>query len=470
MHRFTSISAFLLGIFITLSVLGIAITIGLLWQDARYKNLIYHGTYVDGINVGGMKEADLKTYYREIGTRLKSAQIELVYKDVPIATYSGEMLELRTNGSNIAEQSYLIGRSGNWLSRAKQKIQLLTRLRTFNFTSHVEYNTDSVIEALLVLENQYNVAPKNALFEIKNGKVSAFTVEKDGLKVEDEKALEKLRTVLGSNDLRKGKVSRKPYRIIIESTVLKPDVTLAKANTLGIEEVIGVGTSDYSGSIPGRVHNLLLASQRLHGTLIPKGEEFSFNKALGEVSGATGYQPAYVILNGRTVLGDGGGVCQTSTTMFRAAIASGLPITTWLAHAYRVHYYENDGKPGRDATVYSPSQDFKFRNDTPAAILIQTEADTQKNLLKYTFWGKKDDRKISISDVGMGSAIPAPPPKEEEDPTLPRGQRRQVDWAADGLKTWFDYKVTKGEQVIQEKTFVSNYRPWQAVYLVGTKD
>jgi vancomycin resistance protein YoaR len=256
----------------------------------------------------------------------------------------------------------------------------------------------------------------------------------------------------------------------VTSSVIKPEVTLSAANTLGIQEIIGVGTSDYSGSIPERVHNLLLASERLNGTLIPKNEIFSYNKTVGEISASTGYKPAYVILNGRTVLGDGGGVCQTSTTIFRAAINSGLPIIDWAPHAYRVHYYENDGKPGKDATVYAPSQDFSFRNNTPAAILIQTEADIENNLLKYTLWGKKDARKIYISDVSMGNSIPAPEPKEQEDPTLPRGQRRQVDWAANGLNAWFDYKVTLGNELIQEKRFVSNYRPWQAVYLVGTKD
>jgi hypothetical protein len=80
---------------------------------------------------------------------------------------------------------------------------------------------------------------------------------------------------------------------------------------------------------------------------------------------------------------------------------SGLPITEWHAHAYRVHYYENDGKPGRDATVYAPSVDFKFKNDTGNAILIQTEADTENNILKYTLWGKKDGRKVTISDVSI---------------------------------------------------------------------
>jgi hypothetical protein len=75
-----------------------------------------------------------------------------------------------------------------------------------------------------------------------------------------------------------------------------------------------------------------------------------------------------------------------------------------------------------------------------------------------------------ISDVSTSGALPAPPDRFQDDPTLKKGVTKQVDWAAGGLKAWFDYKVTKGSEIIQERTFVSNYKPWQAVYLVGTQE
>jgi vancomycin resistance protein YoaR len=86
---------------------------------------------------------------------------------------------------------------------------------------------------------------------------------------------------------------------------------------------------------------------------------------------------------GKTVLGDGGGICQVSTTLFRAALNSGLPISEYHAHAYRVGYYENDAKPGLDATVFGPTVDFKFINNTPASILIQTIVDKENNKLLF---------------------------------------------------------------------------------------
>jgi len=467
-YKITELSAFLLGLVLTFLTAAILISIALLLQDYLYRNTIYPMVTVDKISVGYKKVSDVQDRYNKINTQLARLQLELRYENSPIATHSGELLKLKTDGAQIAQQAYLIARQGNWLTQLKEKLQILLHLRTFEFTSRVEYDETPIAESLKILELQYNVEPKNALFELKGEKVSAFALEKNGLKINADEVKESIRaTLLGPKAL---SYQSKPLVFTITSSIVKPAVSLSQANTQGITELIGEGTSDYTHSIPGRIHNLLLASDKLHGTLIPKGAVFSYNDTVGEISARTGYQQAYVIVNGRTELGDGGGVCQTSTTLFRAAINTGLPITGWTAHAYRVGYYENDSKPGRDATVYSPSVDLKFRNDTPAAILIQVEKDIENMTLTYRFWGKKDDRKIMISDVSTSGALPAPPDRFQDDPTLKKGVTKQVDWAAGGLKAWFDYKVTKGSEVIQERTFVSNYRPWQAVYLVGTQE
>lgn len=465
--RISSLSAFLIGVFLTMFVTGIALYVGIYIQDKNYQGKILPSIFMDGHDISGKTLKELKKYYENENSALKNIQIEIVYKGQNIATVSGNMMALRTSGTSVADQAYLITRSGNDLNKIKQKLQALTRVRKFIFTSSIEYSMVPITDALDLLEKQYNISPKNALFEFKNGKTTGFAVEQDGLKIEKEKTIGNLRKILSDKNI---SGSQSPITIQIESRIVKPEITLAKANDLGIEEIVGFGTSDYSDSIPERIHNILLATQRLHGTVILKGESFSYNNSVGEISVLTGYKPAYVIINGRTVLGDGGGVCQTSTTIFRATLNSGLPVTQWFAHAYRVHYYENDGKPGRDATVYSPSVDFQFKNDTPSAILIQTEVDKENKILKYTLWGKKDGRKIEISDVVLQNPVATPPPREEEDPTLKKGVRKQVDWAASGLTTWFDYRVTKGENVIQEKRFTSFYRPWQAVYLVGTAE
>ena len=165
-----------------------------------------------------------------------------------------------------------------------------------------------------------------------------------------------------------------------------------------------------------------------------------------------------------------GGVCQVSTTLFRAALNAGIPIIERTAHAYRVGYYENDSKPGFDATVFAPSPDLKIKNDTPASILIQTEVDQENNLLYFRFYGKKDGRRIEISPVTVYDVVPPLPEIRQDDPTLKKGVTKQVDFPAWGAKAVFNYKVYQGAKTIFEKEFFSSYRPWQAVYLVGTAD
>ncbi len=183
-----------------------------------------------------------------------------------------------------------------------------------------------------------------------------------------------------------------------------------------LKKLLSIGKSDFSHSIPERIHNIILASSKFNGILIPKDKIFSFNEIVGEISSLTGYKPAYIIKQGKTVLGDGGGVCQVSTTLFRAALNAGLPIIERIPHAYRVSYYENDSKPGFDATVFAPNVDLKIKNDTPAYILIQTEVDKEKNLLFFKLYGKKDNRKIEISPVTIWDVTPPPPPLYQDDP------------------------------------------------------
>ena len=238
---------------------------------------------------------------------------------------------------------------------------------------------------------------------------------------------------------------------------------------MGIKELIGKGESTFFHSIPGRVFNVNLASSRIDGVLIAPGEVFSFNKTIGDVSSFTGYKQAYIIQNGRTVLGDGGGVCQVSTTFFRAILDAGLPIVERYAHAYRVGYYEQDSLPGIDATIFVPSVDLKFKNDTGHHILVQREIDLNNYSLKFYLYGTKDGRITTMSKPVITGQSAPPAPLYQDDPNLPLGQIQQTDFEAWGANVYFTRNVTKNGKTIISDKFTSNYRPWQAVFLRGTK-
>ncbi len=302
--------------------------------------------------------------------------------------------------------------------------------------------------------------PKDAVFEFVDGRVKEFKPEVVGVLVDKPKLASQIEEAI------KEKKDSVEIAVINE----EPKIKAGDINNFGIKELIGVGKSSFDHSIPGRVFNVNLAASRINGVIVPPGEEFSFNKVVGEISRQTGYQTAYVISQGKTVLGDGGGVCQVSTTVFRAALNFGFPITERKAHAYRVGYYEQDSPPGIDATIFSPTTDLKFLNDTGHHILIQTKVDTKNLTMRVEIYGTHDGRKAVITKPVITSQSPAPATAYVDDPTLPKGVTKQIDWAATGAKVNFDYKVERGGEVLFERKFVSNYQPWRAVYLVGTKE
>lgn len=306
-------------------------------------------------------------------------------------------------------------------------------------------------------------APENPVFIFEEGRVKEFEPSKEGVSVQKDEFAALISEKIAV--LEDGETAA-----TIEVPVVKsePSISTGEVNNLGIKELIGRGVSRFRGSIPNRVHNISLASSRFKGVLVPPGETFSFNKSLGDVSGLTGFKQAYVIKEGKTVLGDGGGVCQVSSTLFRAALNAGLPIVERTAHAYRVGYYEQDSSPGFDATVYDPSPDLKFKNDTPGHILIQTSVDTKTSTLVFEIYGTSDGRVATVTKPIVSTQVPPPEDLYVDDPTLPVGTVKQIDFKAWGAKVSFNYLVTRGGEEIYKKTFVSNYRPWQAVYLRGT--
>lgn len=312
------------------------------------------------------------------------------------------------------------------------------------------------------LSTKLNITPKNAQFSFVNGSVQSFSPEINGVKVDEETL---------RNEITNKISSLQDKNVTIQIPVIKTNaqVKASDVNNLGINELIGSGTSHFAGSDSSRIFNINLAASRINNSLIAPGQTFSFDQTVGDISEKTGYKQAYIIQNGQTILGDGGGVCQVSTTLFRAVMNSGLPVIARTAHAYRVHYYEQDSSPGFDATVYSPNVDFKFRNDTANYVLIQTQIDLRHLILTFNFYGTKDGRQISITKPTLWGYEPAPQVLYTDDPNLPIGTVKQVDFAASGIKSQFEYTVTKDGQTINHQVFYSNFKPWQAKFLKGTK-
>jgi vancomycin resistance protein YoaR len=246
--------------------------------------------------------------------------------------------------------------------------------------------------------------------------------------------------------------------------IIRPEIATEDADKMGIKELVAQGTTSFAGSSKERVQNIVAATSKFQNIIIPPGGIFSFNKYLGEVTKENGFAEGLVIWGDRTAVGIGGGICQVSTTAFRAAFWGGFPIIERWAHGYVVSWY---GEPGLDATIYTPDVDFKFRNDTSAYLLIQAEADTKTGKLTFNFYGTKPDRTVEIVERKVENVQPPPPPIYQEDPSLKPGEKKQVDWAKEGKDVTIKRVVKQGDKVLYQDVFVSKYKPWAAVYLVG---
>jgi vancomycin resistance protein YoaR len=174
--------------------------------------------------------------------------------------------------------------------------------------------------------------------------------------------------------------------------VTEPGKKLSETNNLGIEELLARGESNFKGSPNNRRHNIRIGTEKFQGILIKPGEEFSFNQHLGPVEEEQGFLPELVIKRTGTVPELGGGLCQVSSTAFRAAMQAGLPIVQRKNHAYAVKYY---APQGTDATIYPGVVDLKFKNDTPGHILVWAYLKDKDNLI-FDFYGTKDDRKVTL--------------------------------------------------------------------------
>lgn len=243
------------------------------------------------------------------------------------------------------------------------------------------------------------------------------------------------------------------------------------AAELGIQEMVAEATTFFSGSVPNRRHNIAVGAAKLDGIIIAPGQEFSFNYYLGEIDESTGFVEGQVIFGGRTVTGIGGGICQVSTTVFRAAFNGGFAITERNSHGYRVGYYEQQGfPPGLDAAIWQPERDFRFQNNTPHHLLIETAYLPNQDALQFRFYSTRHFR-TEIADAIIRDLVPAPPPKYEANRDLSGNQIVQVDYAAEGadVTVYRDVYDMQGN-LVSEDYIYTHYLPWQAIYQVPVGD
>lgn len=430
-------------------------------------------TYLTGFMVSEEKLGKIMDYKKAIKLlginllKLNSSPIQLSTETDYPEIYKKDCLNIEAKAKNILSLApiTLIFEDNKWEVDKEQLAQWLSLKIKSEAKNQDLVNiglNKNIVEQFLKekIAPDIDQEPINAKFEIKDGRVAEFQASRDGIKLKIEDSFEKINYKLTNYSFDETKENK--IELVVAD--LKSPIDTNDVNNLGIDEIIGIGESNFSGSPQNRRHNIKTGADSLNGILIKPDEEFSINSALGKINAESGYLPELVIKGNKTIPEYGGGLCQIGTTIFRAALSSGLPITQRRSHSYRVSYYE---PAGTDATIYSPWPDMRFINDTGRHILIQARIEGDN--LYFDFWGTKDGRVIEKTEPTIYNIVRPGPTRYIETLDMAVGEEKCTERAHNGADAYFDYKVTYADGEIKEEKFSSHYVPWQEVCLIGVE-
>jgi vancomycin resistance protein YoaR len=358
---------------------------------------------------------------------------------------------------------------GPWTVSTDQIAQLLMVSRVNNTDGTQHYTVDISMSAFEAYLNELApgliVAARNARYDFDpaTGSLQVIQSSVSGRELNVEKTLQRLEEGVFTAESR--------IVPMAFNYTLPPFHNQVNAAELGIRELVAESTTFFTGSSTNRKTNIAVSASRFNGLIIAPGDEFSFNYYLGDISEENGFVEGKVIVGARTVNGLGGGVCQVSTTVFRAAFTGGFAITERNSHGYRVGYYELDNAPpGLDAAIWQPERDFKFQNNTPYHLLIETSVYPGDNALQFRFYSTQHWR-AELDDAIVKNIVDAPEARFIASDELSPGEIVQVDYSADGadVTVYRDVYDMQGNLVTEDYVF-THYLPWQAIYEVAPTD
>ncbi|MBA3946119.1 MAG: VanW family protein [Herpetosiphonaceae bacterium] len=249
---------------------------------------------------------------------------------------------------------------------------------------------------------------------------------------------------------------------------VQPKVTPETLGTLGIKELVSTGQSDFTGSAAYRITNIKAGVNLINGILIAPGGEFSFDDNVPAIDPAHGFTDGYAIVGDRTQLEPGGGICQVSTTLFRAAFYAGMPFSDWTPHRFRISWYEKYDTIGMDATIFTGGgPDLRFVNNTDHWMLIQGTVDEPKALMTFQIYGTKvPGMVVQRTQPEITNQTPAPTQAVYvDDPKQPVGSFHQTDSARGGMDIRIDRIILQDGQVKNQRSFLTKFAPWPNIFV-----
>ena len=332
----------------------------------------------------------------------------------------------------------------------------------------VDVDRDALAEWLRVLISEsINRDARDAVVAWNGDRLGVVEESRDGLRIRlDSLAEDVADSFFGDHDA-----------VSIPVRVIKPEIDSDRLEDLNIDQELARGSSNFAGSDYGRSTNVIVGTQQMNGAMVPPGGDFSFNDVIGDITADKGYVESNVVDGERIGKDIGGGICQVSTTVFRAAYLAGMPMVEWNPHLYRLNFYELDGyPPGLDASILQEGPrenwgDFRFNNPTDGWLLIESYVvDVQVVVIIY---GPDTDWKVTFAEPYMSNEADGLKKEDHDaleivDPMLPEGTIEQSEYAIDGLEV-LHHRVVKDKDgtVISDREFYTRFAARGNVYRVS---
>ena len=487
----------------------------------KNSSKILKGVMIDSVDVANMTIEEANDVIKGHQDILKSKQYILQYDNREV-TVSGDALNLEYV-DGLVEQAYEYGRNGNIIENSIVGWKSIFNTK-YVISGDFELNENNLNDSIAVLLEDEKAIATNDSYEISGDKIlitkgndgitpksnivkqnilanansieptvkipveiniaeaeridfddlyEEIYVEKANASYESNKdgKVEYVKEIIGisfDKDAAETEYLNLADGKTMEIAILKekPDVTTSNLENVLFGDVLATYKTTYNASNKDRSTNLEVAAKNMNGTILLPGEEFSYNKVVGQRTYANGFKDAHIFAGGKVVDGLGGGICQISSTLYNAILkVDGIEITERKNHMMYPEYVE----PSLDATVVWGSIDFRFKNtrETPIKIV----ASVKNGIATTTVYGKKAENEpiIELKSV-IEKTIPYTT-VTEYDNTMYEGETVVTQTPVNGYvsKAYKIVKDSNGKEI--SKTLISSdtYKQTSKIVTVGTK-
>lgn len=411
------------------------------------------GIYVEDISVGGMTEEQITQAVNDKIEQLKPSVINLSAGEQNAQVTAGN-LGLSCANPEVAREAVTIGQEGNVLKR------FLTQNRLKNgetVTFSLKYTVDGEA-ARQAVENNTAVLNREATDATLTRENGEFIVNpgQTGCSVNVDESTAKVVNYLTTS-----------WRGGIGGVELVTEETPAGGNPEQlalVKDLLGEGMTEYGNGTSGRKQNVAVGAEKINGTLVQPGEEFSVEAVVVPFDAENGYALAASYEMGKVVNSYGGGICQVSTTLYVAVLKAELEVTERYSHSMIVHYVD----PSMDAAIAEGLKDLKFINNTDAPIYIEASADG--STLHFAIYGHETrDPNRTVRYESETTSTEDPTSSLTEDANASFGTIEQTSYGYQGSTARLWKIVNDNGNETKEQVNSSTYRMTSDVYTVGTK-